>query len=107
KVVALADGTFVVTWTGVDGTNSRGVFAQRVAADGTLIGDEVLVNTTTEGHQEQPVIAVLNDGSYVIAWTGVDGSGRGVFAQMYDAGGCPGGGGARVPAQTQARPLSP
>lgn len=107
KVVALADGTFVVTWTGVDGTNSRGVFAQRVAADGTLIGDEVLVNTTTEGHQEQPVIAVLNDGSYVIAWTGVDGSGRGVFAQMYDAGGCPVGGEVRVNAETQNEQFGP
>ena len=89
KVAALADGTFVVTWTGRDGGNSLGVFAQRIGADGTFIGGEVRVNECTEGDQHKPSIAALSDGGYVISWTSEGDSGPGVYVQRFDASGEP------------------
>ena len=48
SVGALADGGFVVTWAGPDGSGN-GIFAQRFDADGNKLGDEFFVNTS--GHQ--------------------------------------------------------
>lgn len=63
------------------------------------IGVEVTVNTTTMDFQTSPSIAVAPDGSYwVVAWTSSpfagaaqDGSGSGIYAQMFTAAGPMGG----------------
>jgi large repetitive protein len=48
SVTALSSGGFVVTWSShyQDG-NGYGVYGQRYAADGTTLGTEFRVNTTT------------------------------------------------------------
>ncbi|HYX23301.1 MAG TPA: hypothetical protein VFC23_04045 [Thermoanaerobaculia bacterium] len=91
------DGSFVVAWVTDHGLVSPNpadsptsvVQARRFAADGTGLGDVLQVNQqgrlTTAPH-----VAVLADGSFVLAWTdqnGRDGSRSGVFARAYDAGG--------------------
>jgi VCBS repeat-containing protein len=50
---------------------------------------EFRANTTTALDQSQSSMAVLTGGGYVIAWetTGQDGSGRAVYAQLYDSAG--------------------
>ena len=70
NVTSLVDGGFVVTWTSYaqDGSYD-GIFAQRFATDGSTLGAEVRVNTTTFHHQNQPSIDSLEDGGYVISWT--------------------------------------
>ncbi|HVZ51555.1 MAG TPA: Ig-like domain repeat protein [Pseudolabrys sp.] len=52
------------------------------------VGPETRVNTTTAGSQQLPGVAALKSG-YVVAWAsnGQDGSGYGIFAQRYTAGG--------------------
>jgi hypothetical protein len=52
-------------------------------------GSEFRANTTTALDQSQSSMAVLTGGGYVITWetTGQDGSGRAVYAQLYDAAG--------------------
>ena len=99
-ITALADGGFVVAWTdnsqaGGD-TSSLAVRAQVLNANGTKVGAEFLVNTTTSNGQYQPTIAALADGGFVIAWTdvsgtGEDASGSAVRAQVFDADGTPAG----------------
>ena len=66
-------GEFVITWTSenADQTNVD-VYAQRFAADGTLVGGEILVNSTTTGNQGQSDVAIAGDGSFVVAWTSGD-----------------------------------
>jgi hypothetical protein len=90
SVTALADGGFVVSWQsmGQDG-NDAGVFLQRYGASGAAVGAELQVNTTSAGSQSAPSITGLSDGGFVVAWqsSGQDGSGSGVYAQRYDAGG--------------------
>lgn len=97
SVTALADGRFVVSWTdfsetGGD-TSDLAVRAQMFRADGSALGPELLLNTTTTGSQLQPVVAGLSDGSWVAVWTdgdvagGGDTSSSGIRGQRFDADG--------------------
>ena len=89
-VAALNDGGYVVAWhsDNQDGS-SWGVYNQRFAADGTKVGAEVRVNTTTNGEQSTPAIKALADGGYVVVWhsNGQDGDSYGIYAQRYAADG--------------------
>ncbi|MBC7185205.1 MAG: hypothetical protein H5U30_16735, partial [Marinobacter sp.] len=93
-VAALADGGYVIVWESdeQDGAGS-GIFGQRYSADGVIVGPEFLINTQVLGSQVDPQVAGLAGGGFVVTWTdqdsNVDGSGWGVFAQQYSAGGTP------------------
>ncbi len=80
-------GNFVITWSseGQDGS-SYGVFAQRFKKNGEAVGSEFQVNTYTQKSQDYPAVAMDNGGNFVIAWESKrqDGSGTGIFAQMYN-----------------------
>ncbi|MBR1121079.1 VCBS repeat-containing protein [Bradyrhizobium lablabi] len=87
QITALANGSFVVTWTdpsqGVGGTGGdsslTAVKAQMFAASGAKVGSEILVNTATSTDQIVPQITALLDGGFVVTWTdfseGVGGAG--------------------------------
>ncbi len=85
-----ANGDFVIVWhsQNQDG-DSWGVYAQRYQANGAAVGGEFLVNTETVSHQTFPGVAMDADGDFVITWQSnvQDGSGYGVYAQRYQAGG--------------------
>ena len=94
KTAALADGGFVVIWGsfGQDGDN-YGVYGRRFAADGSAAGDEFLVNTYTSGGQQDPAVAALADGGFLVTWYSYEGdSGMGVYGQRYAADGSASGG---------------
>jgi hypothetical protein len=90
-VASTADGGFVVAWQA--GAVSD-VFAQRYTANGAKLGGEFGVNTWTAGAQSQPAVSAFDDGGFVVSGTsnGQDGSGLGVFAQIYNANGTRNGG---------------
>jgi hypothetical protein len=94
SVAAMADGGWIVTWYGNHSTESGyGVFLQRFDANGATVDGEVHVNTTTSSNQEYPVVTVLADGGWVVAWDGPGtGDTEGVFLRRYDANGDPVGG---------------
>ncbi|MGD9489361.1 MAG: Ig-like domain-containing protein, partial [Calditrichaceae bacterium] len=80
------DDVFVTTWQSADQDgSSRAVAAQRYHADGTKFGSEFMVNTYTEDDQIYPAVAVDNNGDFAIVWQSnlQDGSGNGVYAQMF------------------------
>ncbi|MFT6227710.1 MAG: hypothetical protein ACJARE_002119, partial [Paracoccaceae bacterium] len=102
QIVTLANGDLMVTWHSADGTDSGdgsswGVFAQRMDAAGNLLSrdgttpgsDEFQINTYTASEQSTSAIAALADGGFVATWisNGQDGSGYGVYAQIYHADG--------------------
>ncbi|WP_183451189.1 putative Ig domain-containing protein, partial [Microvirga lupini] len=98
-ITALADGGYVVTWmSSIQDGSSWGIYAQHYGADGTALGGEVRVNTTTASEQMYPAITALAGGGYVVTWmsSGQDGSGYGVYAQRYGADGGTLGGEVRV-----------
>ncbi|MDI6529051.1 Ig-like domain-containing protein [Pseudomonas otitidis] len=71
KVVALADGSYLVVWesykAGPD-LDADGVMARRYGADGTPLTDEFLVNEKTAGGQKSPVVVAHADGGYTVTW---------------------------------------
>lgn len=95
-ISALASGGFVVTWN--DGSQTGGdasgfaIKAQLYAADGTRLGGEFLVNTTTASNQVTPVVATLASGKFVIVWddnsrSPDDPSGTAIRAQIFNSDG--------------------
>ena len=83
-----ADGQFVVAWQGRGAGDFYGIFFQRFASDGTALGDETLVNSTTAGQQAEPAVAMADDGSFTIVWSGVgEGDVSGIFLRRFDSSG--------------------
>ncbi len=82
SVAINANGDFAFAWQSKDG-NGQGVFGQAFAADGTPIGTEQQVSTTTSGDQVAPSVGIAVDGTYRVVWTGdsQDGSGTGIAGQ--------------------------
>jgi hypothetical protein len=90
KISGLMDGEFAVCWIDAkrDGS-SYGIFGQIFNADGSKKGDEFQVNTTTMFTQFNPSIASLSNGGFIISWFSrfQDGSGDGIYAQLFDRSG--------------------
>src|SRR6185436_7701573 len=88
----LPDGGFVATWadsSGVGDLQPLGLRAQVFNADGTRSGSEFLVNSTTQNTQDEPTIAALAGGRFVVAWTdysvtGGDQSVSAIRAQVFN-----------------------
>jgi len=90
-ITELEDGGYVVTWISDSSADTRdddgfGVFAQRYAQDGTLVGNSFLVNTHTLGNQTDSDVVGLKDGGYIVTWQSEnqDGSSWGVYSQRFD-----------------------
>jgi hypothetical protein len=84
-IIALPDGSSVVTWLSSDG-DGLGIFAARVDSSGKQIGQTIPVNTYTQGYQLNPSIAPRSGGGFVIAWDGQTASKEfGVQAQIFDS----------------------
>ena len=74
-VTALSNGNFVVTWTDDTSTppgdgSGASAQAQLFSANGTPIGTEFVVNTTTVDDQEPGGITALANGGFVVTWHG-------------------------------------
>lgn len=82
-----ASGAFVAAWqsSGQDGSD-EGVYARLFDANAQAISPEIPVNTYTTNTQSNPAVAMYNDGGFVVTWEsfGQDGSGSGIFAQLFD-----------------------
>lgn len=68
RIAGLSNGDFVITWSsyGQDG-GDFGVYAQRYSASSVPIGSEFQVNTNTTSYQNEPCVAGLANGGFVIA----------------------------------------
>ena len=91
SVAMRLDGSYVVAWTAgpdPDG-NGNDVFARNFHADGSANGGQFIVNTTTQGPQQDPAVAASGS-SFVVAWDGQGiGDNQGVFEQLYTVQGVP------------------
>ena len=91
-VASDAAGNIVVVWSsdGNDGSDS-GVFARYLDPSGMARFDEFQVNSFTSGRQSRPAVGSDAAGNVVVVWSsdGNDGSGSGIFAKAFDAGGNP------------------
>jgi cysteine-rich repeat protein len=89
--LAASDTHVFITWDAETGDGDQGaIYARRFSSvDGSPLGAEFLVNTTTAGEQQAPDIDMNDSGVTVVAWVsiGQDGDQEGVFAQRFDANG--------------------
>ncbi len=77
---------YLISWTSLGQDGSReGVFDQFVHNDGTPVGGEFLVNTTTAGQQMQSSVAADGVSQFLSVWTSFTGSPNNfdLFAQRY------------------------
>jgi hypothetical protein len=89
RVCGLTNGGFVICWQSYAGLGGFGteVIAQRYDKDGIRQGEEFQVNTYTENYQYGPRICGLTNGNFVVCWNSLDqdGSGDGIFGQMFNS----------------------
>ncbi len=105
-VAVLSDGGFVFTWQDrsatLGDTQAYSIKAQIFDATGAKRGDEFLVNPQTAGSQENPRVAALSDGGFVVTWVS-----GGPKAQAFDAAGARLGPEFQVPAEAAAAQHAP
>jgi hypothetical protein len=81
---------YLAVWTSLGQDGSReGVFGQFIHSDGSLVGTEFRVNTTTVGQQMQPAVASDGASRFLAVWTSFTGLTYGfdLFGQRYESAG--------------------
>ena len=88
-----AQGNFLIVWRADDQDgNGSAIVARRFAANtGLPVSDEILVNVSPTGDQENPAVAVADDGRFAVVWEGPDATGAsvGIFGSLREADGTP------------------
>ena len=84
QLALLNNGGAVFVWQG-GAYGFQHIYARFLAANGTFVTGDVMVNTWTIGQQINPAVAALADGNVVFVWSsfGQDGSLQGVYAQRF------------------------
>ena len=67
QLTAVGDG-FMTTFVAAD-ADGRGVYTRLFNSDGSAAGEPILINDTTTGDQQAPVITELGNGSVNVAWS--------------------------------------
>lgn len=100
RVCALPGGGFVLVYVSDDQDGDEyGVYLRVFDASGMPTTGEVQVNQDTVDDQDNPSVAVFQDGSFAVSWTSgpfswegdpsPDGDGTAVFARFFNADGTP------------------
>ena len=64
------------------------IFVQRLAEDGSAVGELVVANSITNGQQSDAVVGIAEDGSFLVVWSGRGvGDRAGIFGQRFNADG--------------------
>ncbi|MEX0299534.1 MAG: calcium-binding protein, partial [Kordiimonas sp.] len=83
EVAADDNGGFMIVWqTTVLVGSDTDISAQIFDANGNPVGDEIKVNTTTEGEQEAAQVMALSNGNYIVVWEDTNPSNFAVRAQI-------------------------
>jgi len=87
EIDGLANGNFVAVWESFEQDGSAsGVYGQVFDADGSGVGTEFHSSTTTSNNQDEPSVAGLAGGGFVVIWSSLwqDDSMKGVYGQLHD-----------------------
>ena len=85
KISALGSSYLVVWTSSLQDGSGNGVFGQYLNADGSLLGGEFRVNTTTVSHQVNPCVASDGVATFLTVWSSFVGGSAitDLFAQRY------------------------
>jgi hypothetical protein len=86
QIAADSNNNFIVTWSSYeqDG-DSGGIYAKKFDENFNVLCPEFKVNTTTEGNQKAPDIAMDSRGNFIIVWQGPGDDQEEIFAQRFDS----------------------
>mgnify|MGYP005841800707 FL=1 len=89
SVAMNSNGDFVIAWASHSGDmNSIFDIKARIYKNNLPLGDEFLVNTTTELSQTKPRVTINDNGSFIIAWESwTSNNDRDIFFQRFDGNG--------------------
>jgi hypothetical protein len=90
SVAREANGDFAVTWqSNTQDGSVHGIFARRFSNTGTALATEFQVNTHTSERQAYAVVAMDNDGDFVVVWQSYyqDGEADGIFGRRFSSSG--------------------
>ena len=87
-IAVFSDDSFVVTWLDTSQGESSVLF-QRFDPEGSPLGAQTVVNVTTGGNPDSPVVESFTDDSFIIAWSYSGDEVEGVFARRYEHDGPP------------------
>jgi hypothetical protein len=107
SVATLANGNFAVAWS--DGSNHR---IQIFTPNGAALGSQLTVTAAYTGTVIGPVLTALSNGGFVLVWTTntaphSDGSGSGIYLQIFDSNAQPVGVPTLVNTQTNGDQIQP
>ncbi|MEM8962328.1 MAG: hypothetical protein AAGD38_12670 [Acidobacteriota bacterium] len=90
-ITSATNGDFVVAWE-TGGDDVEDVRARFFSADGTPTSDELNVNSTTSGSQEDAWVTLDPSGGAIVVWesSGQDGDGDGVYLRRFTPSGADG-----------------
>ncbi|HLH55990.1 MAG TPA: hypothetical protein VKY92_20475 [Verrucomicrobiae bacterium] len=90
KVSLLSGGGAVFVWQGGQ-FGFQHIYARFLSASNTWLTSDILVNSSTNFSQKNPVVATLRNGNVVVLWSSLDqyssGSMQDVYGQMFSASG--------------------
>ncbi len=68
-ISASGDGGAIVAWQSLNQDGSLfGIYARKLSASGTPVGNEFLVNQSTAYNQRNPAVATLTNGNVIFVW---------------------------------------
>ncbi len=100
------DGNFVIAWQSED---QAGIIAQRFNAAGVPQGTEIQVNSSLNGSEWYPAVAMDANGDFVVAWQGNEQAGfsTGIYARRFNAAGVSQGNDIHVNTHTTGYQMTP
>ncbi|HEX7860505.1 MAG TPA: thrombospondin type 3 repeat-containing protein [Verrucomicrobiae bacterium] len=108
KVAVLPQGGAVFAWQGSTAKGHR-VYVRFLGGNDTFSGPEFPASEVMVGHQANPALALLTDGTVVVVWSeeNRDGSMQGIFGQRFTSAGTRVGGTFQVNSVTHLNQRSP
>jgi hypothetical protein len=83
-VAGLLNGSFITVWHGAQ-TGNYDIYAQIFNEAGNPIGEEFRCNTNVVGNQDNPSVASIDDGGFVIVWQGNQYGNSDIFARIFNS----------------------
>ncbi len=83
-------GNFIITWVGYNtGSSTYDIYARAFQPNGTPVGGEIVVNTSTDNDDLNPAVAIdyngpENTSRFVVSWTHNNGTDQDIYYRLYD-----------------------
>ncbi len=87
SIALLEKGGWVIAWQANDG-DFTGIYAKQYDINGNAVGNQIAVNAFVTGSQTNPLVTGLDNGGWVVEWSGANSTDTsGVIQRIFDENG--------------------